>query len=130
MVAEWPNQNLVWEFKGVIPSGKTTTEADRKALRNAYINSYFEIGGKAYMPAGGLTSAGTSTQNTMSVQRLFRTLKSFKEQLADNPDLLKNAAAQYGITLPAQLDLHFAFFPNGGYGIQEAQTGLRFLLGQ
>jgi hypothetical protein len=94
------------------------------------LNSYFEIGGKAYMPAGGLTTAGTSTKNTISVQRLLRTLKLFEQQLTSNPDLLKTAAAQHSNTLPAQPDLHFAFFPQGGYGVVEAQTGLRFLLGQ
>jgi hypothetical protein len=128
IVAEWPSENLVWEMKGVLPSGRTWSEAERKDLRNAHISSYLEIGGKLYMPAGGLTSAGTSVMNTMSVQRLFRTVRWFKDQLAKEPDFLKNAAAPSGITLPAEPDLHFEFFAEGGYGVVEKKTGLRFRL--
>lgn len=129
MVAEWPNEDLVWELKGIIPSAKRTSESDRKALRNAHVNSFFEKDGKAYMPAGGLTTAGTSTRNTRSVQGLLRTLKWFEQQLDNDPDYLKKAGAQNGITLPANPDLHFQFFPAGGYGVIETQTGLRFVLG-
>lgn len=130
IVAEWPDEKLVWEIKGIVPSGKTLSETERKNLRNNHMSAFFEIRGKTYMPAGGLTTAGTSTQNTISVQRLFRTLKLFKEQLLSDPDVLKNAAAQHSMMLPARPDLHFAFFPEGGYGVIEAQTGMRFLLGQ
>jgi hypothetical protein len=130
MATDWPNDNLVWELKGIIPPRRRLSEVDRKSIRNSHSSSIFEIAGKAYMPAGGLTTAGTSTVTTATVQRLLRKLKWLEGQLNTDPNYLKEMAAQNGITLPANPDLHFRFFPAGGYGVVESRTGLRFLLSQ
>ena len=83
-------------MKGVLSSGMTWSGAERKNLRVAHINPYFEVNGKIYIPAGGLTSAGTSLTNAMSVQRMFRAIKWFRKQLSDDPNFLKNATARSG----------------------------------
>jgi hypothetical protein len=129
IISEWPNEQLVWELKGVLAPRQGRTEADRRDLRNAHISSFFEMNGKMYAPAGGLTTAGTSTRNTLSVQRLLRQLKWLEQQISSDAEYLNKASLSRGTSLPTNPDLHFEFFQGGGYGIVERQTGLRFVLG-
>ena len=129
MVREWPHANLALEMKGIISPEERLSETQRKSLRDKHVNASFEIDGKTYMAAGGLTSAGTSFLSTIGVQRLLRTLDAFEQMLKDNPDCLREAATKQDLILSSQRDLHFAFFPEGGYGVVDAKTGIHFQIG-
>ncbi|NOS82263.1 MAG: hypothetical protein HOP32_11855 [Nitrospira sp.] len=45
-----------------------------------------------------------------------------------SPDYIATTLKENGVAPPPNPDLHFEFFPTGGYGIVEKQTGFRFLL--
>ncbi|MCR6732610.1 MAG: hypothetical protein NVV83_00190 [Afipia sp.] len=128
IINEWPNKGLVWELNGIQPARVPQTEDERKKLRNAHVNSHFYFNNKVYMAAGGLTTAGTSLKNTMSVQDLFRRIKAFEQTIKSDPEYLKKTAERFGSSLPPNPALRFEFFSEGGYGVIETQSGVRFEL--
>jgi hypothetical protein len=104
------------------------TDTQRKNLRNNHYNAHFGFEGKTYMAAGGLMSNGISMRTTASVQQLLRTLEAFRQQVQSDLNCLPTAAAKFGATLPPDPDLHFEFFPEGGYGVVDIKSGIRFSL--
>jgi hypothetical protein len=128
MIKEWPEAGLVQELKEVVDLSERMTEAKRKLLRNNAINAPFEFAGKFYGPVKGLTSAGTSVPITMEVNRVVRAIRLFRKELEKDPDYISKTLVLHGLTPPAKPDLHFVFFEEGGYGVVEVQTGVRFRL--
>jgi len=127
MVREWPDAGRVHEIKGEGLS-HPLSEQDRKILRSKHVFAAFEIDGKNYMPAAGLTSAGTSIRATLSEATVLRTVRWFEDHMRESPDYIATTLAENGVVPPQNPDFHFEFFPNGGYGIVEKQTGFRFRL--
>jgi hypothetical protein len=128
MIREWPDAGLVHELPGVLGLAAHASEADRKKLRSSAINAPFEFDRKVYVPARGLTSAGTSLPITIAVNQVFHTIQWFCRELKEDPEYVSKAIARRGLTPPAKPDLHFVFFDDGSYGVLEAQTGFRFIL--
>jgi hypothetical protein len=130
IIDEWPDHDLFWEIKGVLPSKEPLTEQQRKNLRSNHYNSHFSFGGKTYVPAGGLMANGISLRTTTAVQQFMRKLEFVAKQIETDPSCLAIAAARFGATLAAQPDLHFDFFSEGGYGIIDLKSSVRFDLTQ
>jgi len=86
MIKDWPHAGLVHQLNGVVGLETPVYESDRKGIRNAGINTPFEFGGKVYMPAAGLTGAGTSVWITTAANRLFHAVASFRRQLTEDPE--------------------------------------------
>lgn len=128
MVKEWPDAGLALELKGILP-GSPVSEQDRQVLRNKGITTPFEIDSNVYSAIGCLATAGTSIRTTNAVDRLLDFLKRFHDRLAENPGYVSDMLKHHGIAPPSALDLHFAFFDTGGYGVIEVQTGFAIRLG-
>ena len=129
MVREWPAAALALELKGVIGIyGPYPTEGERKKLRDAAINSTFEVDGCFFVPAGGLASDGTGLRTGLEVGRMFTTIETFCHEINTDPGYLNRKLAEHGINPPSTADPHFEFFPNGGYGVVERTTGIRLRL--
>ena len=73
---------------------------------------------------------GILMRTTMAVQQFMRKLAFAAKKIEADPSYLAIAAARFGATLAAQPDLHFAFFSEGGYGIVDLKSGIRFDLTQ
>lgn len=125
---DWPGAGLVHEMKGVTPPSMSLSEQDRKVLRNKHVNAFFECDGKVYSPTSGLTTAGTSVTNTFAVIQIFKDAAWFCKKVEENPSYVSATLMENGIEAPENVDLHFTFFHDGGYGIVESQTGFRFPL--
>jgi hypothetical protein len=130
LIKEWPNSGIVHEVKGAVGLSGQLTDGERKVLRNKAISAFFELDGKVYMPAGGLSTAGTSIAAAISADLVLRTIRSFQHELNKKPDFLKEEIEKLGLQLPIDPMLKFAFFDDGGFGIIEEKTGVRFRLGR
>ena len=124
MIDEWPAAGVVHEVKGALPNPQSSriTEQQRRALTKAHIDATFEYNGKLYMPADGLTSAGTSESVTFTVNSVMRTIRGFENTMAANPDSLKAQFAQAGVTYPNQPIFEFGFRDDRP-GLMETSTG-------
>lgn len=73
---EWPNEGLIHEVKGgngfkVIGLRRNDTEDERALLQKNGINTFVQIGDKVFMPAGGISAAGTTTAATRSSDQVL-----------------------------------------------------------
>jgi hypothetical protein len=105
VVANWPEDGLVHELRGVVGLSQQYSDDDRRALRNAGINMMMEIDGKVFAPGPlGQTIAGTPLGVTRAVQALMWELgawrKDFDGCLAQVPDALPDAKWRPGIHAP------------------------------
>jgi hypothetical protein len=128
IVAEWPDDGLVYELKGVECSQEPFTESERKGLRESGVNALIEIDGKAYMTARGLSSAGTSFHSLRMVGEVFRRARAFCDMLKENPTYVTDQIVAHNIAPPETIDLCFSFFDDGGYGFFEKNTRFGFRL--
>jgi hypothetical protein len=128
VAAEWPNAGLVEEIPAKEIAFKNLSEEDRKALRSAGVNSTFEYSGRFYQTTSAVSTAGTSSSTILAVQEVFRRIRWFENELQKDPDFVIDQMRQSNVAVPAQLDLHFGFFDNGGYGVVEANSSFRFRL--
>jgi hypothetical protein len=94
---EWPDAGIVHEVKGALGLARQHADEERKVLRSNAINVFFEYGGKVYMPAGGLSTAGTSIAATMSADRVLRSIEWFWQEIQTNPDWIKNELTRIGV---------------------------------
>lgn len=130
MVREWPGAGFIHEIKGAGLASRLSDE-DRKVLRSKHVNAaFFEIDGKIYMPAAGLTTAGTPIRAIRGADAVLRKVRWFEDHIQKSPEYIATTLTENGIVPPPIPDLHFEFFITGGYGIVERQTGFRFLLAQ
>jgi hypothetical protein len=128
---EWPNEGLVYEIKSqvlpVMGVAHNYTDRERATLRKKHINAGFEVGGKVFMPAGGLSSAGTAIEAVVAVDKLLADLTVFENAVTMNPEQLKVFFESQGIEFPDEPNLEFAVTEEG-YGVTETKTNTFFNL--
>jgi hypothetical protein len=123
-ISNWPDDQLFPEIKGIIGlrGGNPYTSDERKKLRSAGIFSFIQIGNRVFSPAGGISSAGTSTQAAMLSNRIMRALKKFEEHALVDPSSIIAFIHRYGGKPSSPLEFEFARFPNG-FGVIEKTSG-------
>ncbi len=130
LIDNWQQSNFVHEAKGVVGVDRAPSDDERRALRNAGINTGM-IGrrGKFYMIGiGGLTSAVTATRNTISANAIMRSLASFRDYLIRNPSYIVDELRARGYNPPLMPKLRLEFLPDDLYVITETTTGAGFEL--
>jgi len=123
IVQEWPDAGLVTRLQGVARLELPISEQERAGLRGAHVTTFVEIDGGVYVPLGGLTAAGTSVQHTMASNKLMRWVARIEAEIKQSPEIITDILENAGVTLPSELDLHFVFRDDGGYGVVEKNTG-------
>ncbi len=123
-ISNWPDDQLFLEVKGIIGlrGGNPYTSDERKKLRSAGISSFIQIGNRVFSPAGGISSAGTSTQAAMLSNRIMRALKKFEEHVLADPSSIIAFIHRYGGKPSTPLEFEFALFQNG-FGVIEKTSG-------
>lgn len=110
MVDNWPKAGLVREMPGILDVERDLSEEDRAMLRSAGINSNrVKRNGKILSIGGGLTSAGTSAQCSISALRIMRALSSWAKHLAANPKTFSELIQGAGLETHEQEDVHVMF---------------------
>lgn len=128
IVRSWPNAGLVFELKGIIPSKQNWTAGERAQLRGAGLSTAVTIDSRSFMPSFGISTAGTSTQASLTAMRILRTLKQFEEKLNANPEEVVKFIRQHGGNVRGDTGFEFSFF-NQGFGVIETTGGFPILLG-
>lgn len=123
-ISNWPHDQLFVEIKGIIglQRGKPYTNDERKKLRSAGISSFIQVGNRVFSPAGGISTAGTSTQVSLSSNRIMRALKKFEEHARVDPSSIVAFIQQYGGKPSDPMEFEFALFQNG-FGVIEKTSG-------
>ena len=124
IVEEWPDAGIVGELKGISVPGMSTVQ--RKEHREDYRVTAIVIDGRTYVPLISLMSSGHSEQSLDTADAIFRIMKPVEQQLRTSPTRINEILVSRGLTPPQDLDIHFAFFPEGGFGIVERKTGEQF----
>jgi hypothetical protein len=124
-IETWPDEQLFLEIKGILGlrGGNAYSVDDRRQLRGAGLASFIQIGNRVFMPPGGITSAGTSTQATLWSNHIMRTLKKFEEQVTEDPSRIVAFIRAHGGNPDEPPKFKFAIFRNG-FGVIEAQSGV------
>jgi hypothetical protein len=86
------------------------------------------VDGKYYVPTSGLTTARTAVSCTDFADTVSARVVDVEKDLANTPGHFAHLLQEHGVTPPPELDLHFEFFPEGGYGVVERHTGVRLAL--
>ena len=73
-------------------------------------------------------SSGTAIDAVVAADGLLDHVAKLRAFLAETPDYLSGKISERGISPPACLDVHFALFEDGGYGVIETHTHMRFRL--
>jgi hypothetical protein len=123
-ISNWPDDQLFLEIKGIsgLRAGNPYTSDERKKLRSAGIFSFIQIGNRLFSPAGGFSSAGTSTQASILSNRIIRTLKKFEEHVLADPSPIIAFIRQCGGKPSDPPEFEFALFQNG-FGVIEKTSG-------
>ncbi len=120
LATEWPEEGIIHQVP--IPVGDNLTDEHRKALRKKHANALFEIGDKAFAPAGGLMASGTSIAATICTHRVPHALEVFEQKFDDDPNWLHKEWGAQGLTYPVAPEFDFAIREDG-FGIIERKTG-------
>lgn len=81
----WPHLLEPWKLKRVIEVDGEPTDADRKLLRDAFVNSPLKIGNNVYLgPGGGITSAGTGANEIQKVNEVLRAAGELRKWINSN----------------------------------------------
>jgi hypothetical protein len=120
LATEWPEEGIIHQVP--IPVGDNLTDEHRKALRKKHANALFEIGDKAFAPAGGLMASGASIAATICTHRVLHALEVFEQKFDDDPDWLHKEWGAQGLTYPVAPEFDFAIREDG-FGIIERKTG-------
>jgi hypothetical protein len=96
ILENWPNDGLVNEIKGVVGLSRSYSDDERAKIRAAGISTFVEIDGHVYMPALGITTAGTSTVVSMRAMRILRALKDFDQQMKGTPTKIIDIIREHG----------------------------------
>jgi hypothetical protein len=128
IVREWPGSGLVHELQGASGLNRKFTEQDRGTLRSKHANALLEIDGKVYMPAAGLMTSGVSMRAVRSADHVLHVIRWFENEMRGSRQFIAGIFDEAGVAAPSEVDLHFEFFENGGFGVVERNTGLRIRL--
>jgi len=82
----WPAWLEPLRLRGMLPA-ENRSRKDRKKIRRGSVNTFLTLSdGKSYMgPGMGITSAGTSTQATMSADKIRYAIRTFENNLNADP---------------------------------------------
>ncbi len=124
---EWPDEGIIHQIKGskglqVVGLARKYTEEERARLRKKGINVLLEVGGKVFVPAGGMSTAGTTIQATRAADKLLRDLTMFEEAFQKHPERLKTIFESNGVAFPEKPEFEF-MIGEDGYGVIETKTG-------
>ncbi|KQW41097.1 MULTISPECIES: hypothetical protein [unclassified Ensifer] len=111
LALEWPAAKLAHQMTGIsLPKGASTppgyTEEERQILRNGAFNSTIVVNGILYMPAGGLTGAGTSTKASQFASAVLQRIGKTQKLMNDDREWAE-LMLQTGLTWPSDPDLDF-----------------------
>jgi hypothetical protein len=97
-ISNWPDDQLFLEIKGIIGLQRLNpyTSDERKTLRSAGITSFIQVGDRVFSPAGGISTAGTSSQASILSNRIMRALKKFEEHALADPSSIVAFIRHYG----------------------------------
>jgi hypothetical protein len=121
IAAEWPDEGIIHEVKGVQGLKNPITEEQRATLRRKHVNKQFEFHGKIFMPIGFMSSAGTTMAATREGDKLLDRIAVFEQELARNPRGLAADFEKHGLVFPAAPEFEFAIREDG-YGVIETKT--------
>jgi hypothetical protein len=127
LVDEWPDEGIIHQIKGsqgleVIGLARKYSEEERAKLRKKGINALLEVRGRVFMPAGGMTAAGTTIEASRAADRLLGDLGMFEEAFQNHPERLKTIFKSAGIIFPEKPEFEF-IITEDGYGVIETRTG-------
>jgi hypothetical protein len=94
-VRNWPDARIIHPMQGAVSLAQTYTDEEYRALRNAGVSVAHDIDGQVYM-ALGQTTAGTPVQATQYSNITMNALKTFRNQLAENPTFLDDQLVKDG----------------------------------
>ena len=112
MARQWPNEQLILEMKGALPS-RDLTDYERQALRDNHVNASIIIDGRGYMSRFGLTASGIATQTTLKVNHLLRHVEIMERDLRQRSGPTWENLSNAGIQLADPERVHFAFLSHG-----------------
>ena len=119
---ELPDARAAHVLRGVVGLSRNPSEAEHQQLRNATINAPRMIGDRAVMPAGVMSTAGTSLQATRAADRVISLLEGFEASWADHPEEIRQLYRTKGSELPEEPDFRFTIVEGLGAGIVEWTT--------
>ena len=95
----WPHLLEPWKLNDVLDLAVEPTDADRKSLRNAYVNSPFKIGNNFYLgPGGGITSAGTGSNEILKANIVLRAADDLRDCVDKNVTYIeKSIGSKLGV---------------------------------
>lgn len=81
----WPHLLEPWKLNRALDLAVEPTDADRKSLRDAYVNIPFKIGNNIYLgPGGGITSAGTGSNEIYKANIVLRAADDLSDWVNEN----------------------------------------------
>lgn len=123
---ELPEAGAVHVIEGATGLAHTYTDEEHQTLRNVGINGLRVIDDKVVMPAGSISTAGTSLAATRAATAAIEALEGFEASWADHPYEIRKIAREGGSIVPD--DPEFAFFiaDEFGAGVLERKSGAFF----
>jgi hypothetical protein len=128
IVDTWPTEGLVHQLKGVVGLEQQHSKDDRKLLRSAGIATLVQIGDQVFLPATGISTAGTSSGASVRCGKIMRALRKFEEYVEADPNPCREWIRQQGRHPGDILRFEFEVFQNG-FGVIEMSSGLPIRLG-
>lgn len=119
---EWPDKGMMQKVEGAVGLSRSITEDERLRLRKTGINVMLEVGGHVFMPAGGMTAAGTSLDASRSSDQIILTLRVAQIEWRRNQARVRELYRRQGVILPDKPEFQFDVHEREGVGILEAKT--------
>jgi hypothetical protein len=134
LAEEWPDAGVIHELKGndrykVVGLAVKYTDAQRRKLREAGINSLVEIDGRVYMPGGGMVASGNTFRSSRAADQLMAAAEKFEKFVLENPGRMKQAFSSRGAVYPEEPQFEFYFLEPQGFGVLEMKTRTLMQLG-
>jgi hypothetical protein len=128
-ISNWPNDQLFIEIKGILGTqrGSSYNSAERKQLRAAGISTLVQVNNRVFSAAGGISTAGTSSQASLCSMTIMRALAKFEEHVLADSSQVVAFIRKHGGTPGAPPEFEFSFFENG-FGVIEKSSGIPILL--
>ena len=121
LMNELPDAKVVFELRGVVGLSHEPDEGDIKTLRNAGVHLAHMIDGKAIMPAGLVSGAGTSESATSETDALLESLEAFEKEWSQHPERIRSLFIDAGFPLP-EIPIFEFIITEMGPGIYEQKA--------
>jgi hypothetical protein len=128
---EWPHILERFKLKGIVGLEREIDDPGKIAMmRKSGMNALHRIGNDYYAPmGGGITTAGTSLQVTIEVDKLYRMVRNAMDHVQKNQtDIAAKIGEAIG-TFPSRLDFHLELTENGFF-ILERNSNCGFPINQ